>query len=79
MAIDTDWFFQKIEESEHCTALVLAKKMTNRQGNKMDHTILSKLLNGQRKMSVDDAVQIANLLDLDVKDVIKKAGYKLKR
>ena len=76
MSVDTKWFKLKIEESGH-SLRTLAPKLKNKLGKPMDIHALSKLINGQRDMSVSDAVHLAEVFGCDVREVIKRAGFKI--
>lgn len=74
MAIDTDWFKDRIAKSGN-SLRSLAPKLKNKQGRPMDVHSLSKLINGERDMTVHDAVQFAKAFEVDVREIIKRAGF----
>ena len=76
MSVDTEWFKEQIAESGH-SLRTLAPKLKNKLGKPMDIHALSKLINGERDMSVSDAVQLAHAFAVDVREVIKRAGFKI--
>lgn len=43
----------------------------------MDVAALSRILNGKRIMTLDEANQIAILLDLPLAEVVRRAGYRI--
>jgi transcriptional regulator with XRE-family HTH domain len=67
MAIDPDWFRQKLKERE-LSQRGLARLMG------MDAGAVSLTLNGKRKMTLEEAAQIAVLLDATTQEVLKAAG-----
>ena len=54
-----------------------AQKMRNSQGRVMDVATLSRIVSGERELTLNETVQIANLFGLDVREVIKRAGFKV--
>ena len=77
MAIDTDWFKKQIEQTPAGSLRRLASQMKNHLGKPMDVASLSRIINGKQAMAVSDAVQLAQVFDCDVRDVIRRAGFKL--
>jgi len=65
--IDTDWFKDTMD-AQHLSVRGLARLM------KLDHGAVSRMLNGHRKMQMDEASAIANFLSVPVKEVLKHAG-----
>jgi plasmid maintenance system antidote protein VapI len=76
MGIDTDWFKRKIEESDE-SVRSLAAQLKNHLGKPMDHASLSRIINGKQAMTVGDAVQLAHAFGCDVKEVIRRAGFRV--
>lgn len=74
MAIDTDWFVRRIQESEHGSLRRLAAKMRNRQGEPMNIAPVSLMLRGKREIVLSEARQLADLLGVPMGEVIKRAG-----
>jgi hypothetical protein len=69
--IDTKWFLNRIEdmgESIHA----LAPRMTGRN-KKLDYSSLYRVLHGERAMSLQEAVEIAELLKTPLETVARKA------
>lgn len=67
MTIDTQWFTDRLAE----------RRMSQRQLAKlmgMDSAAVSLMLRGKRKMTVEEAAQIAVLLQSSTNDVLKAAG-----
>jgi transcriptional regulator with XRE-family HTH domain len=67
MAIDTDWFTDRLAQ----------RKLSQRQLAKLmgvDAAAVSLMLRGKRKMTLDEAAQIAVLLQSTTTDVLEAAG-----
>jgi len=65
--INTKWFIDRLKEKE-MSMRQLAKRMN------LDPSAVSNMLNGKRMMRTEEANKIANLLGLDVREVIKQSG-----
>ena len=76
MGIDTAWFKEQIAESGN-SLRSLAPKLKNKLGKPMDVRTLSELINGTTDMTVSDAVQLSRVFGVDVREVIRRAGFKL--
>jgi hypothetical protein len=73
MAIDTQWFMRKIEMSSYGSGRRLALKMVNRQGKTMDQASLVRMLNGERDMSLHEAIQLSELLNVPLSEIAERA------
>lgn len=67
MTIDTDWFQQRITDRQ-MSQRGLAKLMG------IDPGALSLTLRGKRKMTLEEAAQIAVLLDVSTQEILERAG-----
>lgn len=70
MAIDTQWFTDRLA----------ARKMSGRQLAKLmgiDSSAVSLMLRGKRKMSLDEAAQLAVLLNVPHREVLERSGVEL--
>lgn len=65
--MNTDWFRKKLEERK-LSQRGLAKLM------KLDAAAVSLMLRGQRKMTNEEALQIASILGTKVTEVLRQAG-----
>ena len=68
--MNTDWFRQKLEERK-LSQRGLAKLM------KLDAAAVSLMLRGQRKMTNEEALQIASILGVKVTEVLRQAGVEV--
>jgi hypothetical protein len=76
--INSDWFIQKMKEKD-ISLRRLAPKIKLSNGRPMDPGSLSRTLKGERKLLVHEAQQIADLLGVDIDDVMKNAGHETSR
>lgn len=70
MTIDTEWFTDRLA----------ARKMSGRQLAKLmgiDSSAVSLMLRGKRKMSLEEAAQLAVLLDVSTREVLERSGVNL--
>jgi hypothetical protein len=67
MPIDTQWFIDRLAE-RRLSQRQLAKLMG------LDSAAVSYMLRGKRKMSVDEAAQLAVLLQSSTQDILRAAG-----
>lgn len=79
MKVDTNWLLEKIRQSEHGTVSALASKMTNKVGKKMHHSILLRIVKGERDISLADTVQLAELLGVSLEEIAKRFGFRVRR
>jgi hypothetical protein len=79
MALDSDWFKNKIAESQYGTMRQLVKRMKNRQGKRMGVAALSLMLSGERTIGLEDARQLADLLEVPMSEIIQRAGIRFGR
>lgn len=88
--IDTEWFLEKIRAHpfnagekwgrSFGTARQLAALMTNQVGEQMDIASLTRMLKGERNMSLSEAVQISTILEVPLEEIAERAlGTKLKK
>lgn len=73
-SIDTAWFHQRVQESRHGSLRVLGEIMVNRLGCPMGISNLSRMLAGERTMTVSEARQLADLLGVSLRAVIEHSG-----
>ena len=71
MVIDTEWFIASIQD-RHESLRKFAKMMVGRKSEKFDVCALSLMLHGKRLMSLDEARQIAKLLNVPFMEVVKR-------
>lgn len=72
--IDTAWFAERIAASPHGSARQVAFKMTGARGTPLDPSALTRLLSGQRRMRLEEARQLADLLGCSLTEVLEHAG-----
>ena len=72
MVIDTEWFIAKIQ-NRHESLRKFSKMLVGRHGEKLDPSAVSLMLRGKREMRIDEAKQIAKLLNVPLLEVITKA------
>lgn len=65
--IDKDWFFQQLEEKNK-SVRGLARHL------EIDASAVSRMLNGQRRMKMEEANRIAVFLGAPIKEVLAHAG-----
>jgi hypothetical protein len=70
--MDGDWFNEQIKK-KYGSQRRFAPLLVARSGRPMDQAALSRMLNGEREMTVHEAVQIAKLLRVRLALVISKA------
>ncbi len=73
MSIDTRWFKEKIKASRYRTLRGVARRMQGRNGP-MEMSSLFHMLKGTRQMKLVEARQLADLLEIPLIDVIRRAG-----
>lgn len=71
MPIDPNWFTQRLQERE-LSQRGLARLMG------MDPGAVSLMLRGKRKMTLDEAAEIAVILDVTTQDVLVAAGIEIR-
>lgn len=69
MTINTEWFQQMIEE-RFGSQRRLAKEMA------IDQSAVVRILNGERRMQIDEAEQLADLLEVSLIEVLENVGVK---
>lgn len=74
MKVDTAWFNAIIAKSPYGSQRRLARKIMGRHGKALDASALSLMLRGKRQMQIDEARQLADLLDVPLVEVIQHAG-----
>jgi transcriptional regulator with XRE-family HTH domain len=69
--IDTAWFRQQIADSPYGSQRRIAREFP------LDPSSLSLMLRGKRKMTLEEAQQLAGLLKVPLDEVLRHAGLKL--
>lgn len=72
MPIDTPWFFEQMKAKGY-TLQRLAPLIPNQRGKPMDHAMLSRMLNGEREMGVKEAARLAELLEVSIDELVRRA------
>ena len=72
MVIDTEWFHDRIK-SRHESLRKFARMLQGRHGQQFDVGALSLMLRGKRAMQLDEARQIAKLLNVPFMEVVVRA------
>lgn len=75
--IDSDWFRTKIKESSYRSIRGLARAIEERRDERFDHSYLVRILNGERRMQLNDLEDLCILLNLNLKEVLKRAGFEV--
>lgn len=70
--MDTKWFRDRISDKG-----LSANKLANMIG--MDRSAMSKMLNGHRRMMMDEAADIARALGVPLDEVVRHAGIEVAR
>lgn len=68
--IDREWFIKKLDDGDKSVRKLAAHLQ-------LDPSAVSRMLNGQRKMQMEEASSIASFLAVPVSDVIKHAGVSI--
>lgn len=71
MKPDTEWFKYQIE-SRHESIRKFCKKIIGKSGNPLDVSAVSLVIRGKRQLTVDEAYQYAELLGVDVAEILKR-------
>jgi hypothetical protein len=71
--MDTQFFLDAIARSRFGSQRELARHMKSHRGSPMGPPALTRLLYGERLMTVDEAAQLADLLELDLAEVVRRA------
>lgn len=79
MKIDTEWFTEQILQSKYGSQVQLSKAMTQYLGRTIDQPMLSRMLRGDRKILLEEAVAIADLLGVSLLEISAHAGVEKKR
>jgi hypothetical protein len=72
--VDHRWFLAAITTSKYGSLRQLAPHLRNRQGRPMSHMSLVWLISGRRRMTVEDARRLADLLEQPFAEVCRRAG-----
>ena len=72
MQIDTEWFTTKIVD-RHESLRKFSRMMVGRNGKRLDVSALSLMFRGKRSMQLDEARQIAKLLNVPFMEVVVRA------
>lgn len=75
--MDTEWFQKRIAMSPLREQKELAARMKNRHGVPYDKATVTRLLKGEQALLATDAVQLARLLGVPLRDVLHRAGIDL--
>lgn len=73
-AIDTRWFQAAMAVSKYPSLRELAPHLANRSGQPMDKMTLWELFHGKRRMALEDARRLADLLERPFAEVCRRAG-----
>lgn len=73
MEIDTAWFIRRIEGLD-LSLRKIAPLIRGRSGKSLDVAAVSLMLRGLREISLSEARQLANILEVPMSEVIKRAG-----
>lgn len=76
--IDTQWFRERIRSSRYRSLRSLAKVMSGRNKD-LNISSLSLMLRGKRLMLARTVADLANLLDIPVAEILRRAGYPVKK
>ena len=72
--IDTRWFQAALATCKYPSLRELAPHLTNARGAPMDKMSLHDLFHGRRRMSLDDARRLADLLEKPFPEICRRAG-----
>ncbi len=73
--IDTAWFRAQIAASRFGSQRQLAFRMRGRESPTMDPATLNRMLKGRQPMLPAELVQMATLLGLSMREVLKRYGF----
>lgn len=77
MQVDTQWFNEMIRMNGFKSKRELAEKLKNSEGKPLDPAALSRLLHGERQMSLIEAKQLSTLLNAPYVEIVRHAGVDL--
>lgn len=72
--VNTAWFTDRIRQSSYGSQRRLAPKIIGRNGRPLEPSALSLMFRGKRAIQLHEARQIADLLDVQLVDVLRHAG-----
>ncbi len=72
--IDTHWFLEAIAASPFPSQRLLAQQMVNRHGREMSQSALCLTIQGRRCMQLQEAEQLAMLLEVPLAEILVHAG-----
>jgi len=72
--VDVEWFKERIAFSQYGTLNVIARQITNKNGKPLEPSALSRTLTGQRRLALDEARQLGELLSAPMSEVMERAG-----
>jgi len=73
--IDKDWFTERIAESQWGSQRQFVPNIETRpSGSPMRVEAWTRMMAGEREMTLFEAVQIADLLDVSLKDIVFRMG-----
>jgi hypothetical protein len=71
MKPDKEWFLSRIKDSPYGSVRQFAKAINGEHGS-IDHTMISKILSGDRSISLWEAMQFAELLGVSLDEIAKR-------
>lgn len=72
--INNKWFKEAISASKYKSQRQLAFKMRDEKGKPYDPSFITKIFKGERRLQVDEAKQMADLLGVSLDTVLRHAG-----
>ena len=66
--VDQAWFFARFDEVG-LSLRAVAEKLD------IDHSSLSHMLYGKRKLQIEEAIDMARIFDVTLEEVLVRAGY----
>ncbi len=73
--IQSEWFLARIKK-RYGSLRKFVTHLESRQGKTMDVSAFSRVLSGERSLSLEEAVQVAKLLGVSVVEIAKRLGIK---
>lgn len=74
MRVDTQWFNDMISRTAYGSQRRIARKIRGRHGRPLDPAALSLMLRGKRAMQISEARQFADILNVPLIEVLRRAG-----
>lgn len=75
--IDSEWIKKQIQNSDYGSVRALSRAIEDRRGERFDHSYLVRILNGERKMHLQDLEDLCVLLKIPVIKMLKKSGFEI--